>query len=96
METTGIEPVTSGLQSQESRVPSGNPSEVTSSGSDVCTSVCTSELEKRRKRGADAGAQPTEPKPPGDFAAALAMIAGLPLSDAEKAEAVRRLLGGNE
>ena len=31
---------------------------------------------------------------PGDFAAALVMIAGLPLSDADKAEAVRRLLGG--
>lgn len=28
------------------------------------------------------------------FAAALAMIATLPLTDAEKAEAVRRLLGG--
>jgi len=32
----------------------------------------------------------------GDFAAALAMIAHLPLSPVEKAEAVRRLLSGQE
>ena len=31
-----------------------------------------------------------------NFAAALVMIASLPLSDAEKAEAVRRLLTGSE
>ncbi len=31
-----------------------------------------------------------------DFAAALLMIAGLPLSDADKAEAVKRLLRGKE
>ncbi|MCK4873830.1 MAG: hypothetical protein KAS72_14005 [Phycisphaerales bacterium] len=31
----------------------------------------------------------------GDFAEALAMIARLPLSDAEKAEAVRRLIGAD-
>ncbi len=78
-----------GLQSQKPRVPSGNLSEVAASDSDVCTS----EPGKRQKRGADGGARPTEPKGPGDFAAALVMIAGLPLSDAEKAEAVRRLLG---
>lgn len=34
--------------------------------------------------------------PSADFAAALAMIASLPLSDAEKAEAVRRLLLSHE
>jgi hypothetical protein len=32
----------------------------------------------------------------GDFAAALAMIAALPLSDTDKAEAVRRLLATND
>ena len=38
----------------------------------------------------------TKPEPVSkDFAAALVMIASLPLSDAEKAEAVRRLLGSN-
>ena len=43
---------------------------------------------------------PAKPKTGGiepaetDFAAALLVIAGLPLSDADKAEAVRRLLRG--
>ena len=68
----------------------------------VCTSVCTSEPPNCRQRGADVaavggGQTPTEgPSQPGesDFAAALRMIAGLPLSDAERAEAVRRLLRG--
>ena len=46
-----------------------------------CTERCTDATETG---GADA--------PGGHFAAALAMIAGLPLTDAEKAEAVRRLL----
>ena len=43
----------------------------------------------------DAPAAVAEP-PAGDFAAALMMIAALPLTDAEKAEAVRRLLAGRE
>ena len=45
------------------------------------------------------GETPAEgPPEPGetDFAAALRMIAGLPLSDAERAEAVRRLLRGTQ
>jgi hypothetical protein len=50
-----------------------------------------------RKQNENRGAETLASKPevkPGttDFAAALAMIAGLPLSDREKAEAVRRLL----
>ena len=75
-----------------------NLSDVAASGSAVCTSVCTSEPPKRRKRGADAAAvggvethaEVRSPKPvETDFAAALKMLAVLPLSDAEKAEAVR-------
>ena len=50
-----------------------------------------------RKQNENRGAETLTSNPevkPGttDFAAALAMIAGLPLSDREKAEAVRRLL----
>ncbi len=103
---TGFEPATSWSQTSESRVPSGNLSEVAASGLAVCTSVCTSEPPKWRKRGADAAsvravetpaevraAKPVET----DFAAALKMLAMLPLSDEERAEAVRRLLlGGKE
>ena len=65
------------------------------SGSAVCASICTSEPEKTRRSRSKA-APPTpaaKPEPhAGDFAAALMMIAVLPLTDAEKAEAVRRLL----
>ena len=100
--STGLEPAASSVTSWRSRVPNGNLSEVAASGSAVCTSVCTSEPPKRRKRGADAAAvggveTPAEVKPAPvetDFAAALKMLAMLPLSDEERAEAVRRLLKG--
>ena len=97
---TGFEPATSTSRTCESRVPSGNPSEVASSGSGVCTSVCTSETRKtRRSRSKVIPAVAPEAvtnAPAGDFAAALAMIATLPLSDVEKSEAVRRLLTAKE
>ena len=99
VERRGVEPPTSALRTQESRVPSGNLSDVAASGS----AVCTSEPPKRRKRGADAASvgavgTPPEVKPEPvetDFAAALKMLALLPLSDEERAEAVRRLLKGS-
>ena len=103
MEDSGIEPLTSCMPFREHRVPSANLSDVAASGSAVCTSVCTSKPEKRRERGADAAASvgaietPAEVKPEPvetDFAAALKMLAMLPLSDEERAEAVRRLLKG--
>ncbi len=102
METTGIEPATSGLQSQRDRVPSENLSDVAATADSCCTNGCTSKPQKRRKRGADAAAvggveTPAEVKPEPvetDFAAALKMLAMLPLSDEERAEAVRRLLKG--
>lgn len=60
--------------------------------SSACTNACTSMPENRHGVGSGTVSQPTDPKCPGDFAAALAMIATLPLSEAEKAGAVRRLL----
>jgi len=68
--------------------------EVTSTDYGACTTACTSEPKTRRKREPDPTSQPTGKNGSGDFAAALAMIATLPLSDAENAEAVRRLLCG--
>ena len=101
VEDSGIEPLTSCMPFRESRVLSLNLSEVVASGSAVCTSVCTSKPPKRRKRGADAAAVGGVETPAGtpapietDFAAALKMLALLPLSDEERAEAVRRLLRG--
>jgi len=38
--------------------------------------------------------EPGKAAPAGDFAAAVQAIMGLPLSDGEKAEAIRRLLAG--
>ena len=106
VEDSGIEPLTSCMPFRESRVPSANLSGVAATDSAVCTSVCTSEPKKRRKGGADAasaGAVGTALPMPAvraidtvetDFAAALKMLAMLPLSDEERAEAVRRLLKG--
>jgi hypothetical protein len=55
-----------------------------------CTSDCTPDT-KTGNGGVDGNAGPSSDGN-GGFAAALALIATLPLSDAEKAEAVRRLL----
>ncbi|MCC6238758.1 MAG: hypothetical protein IT448_00435 [Phycisphaerales bacterium] len=55
------------------------------SSANACTPACTPNAEMGN--AGDAAA---------DFAAAMAMIAGLPLSPADKAEAVRRLLAGQE
>ena len=94
MERKGVEPSTSALRTHGSTVLSENLSEVVSTGKSRCTSGCTREPEKKRKARAIAEAQSTAAKGSDDFAAALAMIATLPLSDEEKAEAVRRLLRG--
>ena len=102
VETTGIEPETSGLKSQKSRVPSVTLSEVAATADSCCTTCCTSKTPNRRKRVADAAAvggveTPAEVKPEPvetDFAAALKMLALLPLSNEERAEAVRRMLKG--
>ena len=85
------------MTSCKSRVPSGNLSEVAATADSCCTNGCTSEPPKRRKRGADAAsagrAEATAEVKPApvetDFTAALKMLSLLPLSDAEKAEAVR-------
>ena len=50
----------------------------------ACTTACT--------RSPDSGHDDAGDTADGDFAEALAMVARLPLSDAERAEAVRRLL----
>ena len=94
----GLEPLTFGFGGRHSMVPSGNLSEVTATADSHCTSGCTSEPEKARRSrlevGADAAPADAVESSEGDFAKALLMIASLPLSDADKAEAVRRLLNG--
>ena len=62
METTGIEPATSWLQTSESSVASENLSEVTSSPSARCTARCTGEADSANEPTAD---------PLADFVASL-------------------------
>ena len=81
MESMGLEPTTSALRTQGGRVVSGENKELASSKANACTSACTD------------GPDLAHDDPTGaNFADALAMVARLPLSDQEKAEAVRRLL----
>ncbi len=101
MEDSGIEPLTSCMPFRESRVPSENLSEVAATEDSRCTTCYTSKPEKARrsrsKVGVDAAPAAAVQPGDGDFTKALLMIASLPLSDADKAEAVRRLLlGGKE
>jgi hypothetical protein len=67
-----------------------------SNSPDACTVACTSKTTIEHgiclKAASDDGFTPAAGQPAGDFAAALMMIATLPLSGSEKAEAVRRLL----
>jgi hypothetical protein len=81
---TGFEPATSTSRTSRHWVPSDDLSNLTSTAAATCTAACTGE--GKELNGC----------PAGDFAAALGMIATLPLSDAERADAVRRLLAGRE
>ena len=96
METTRIELATSGLQSREHRVSSANPSEVTARADSRCTIGCTSSPENERAEAVGESvpskADHSVVSKSESFSAALAMIASLPLSNAEKADAVRRIL----
>ena len=65
--------------------------DVTTIGNPACTTACTKSTESSLKSADEQVAVPES----NHFAAALLMIAGLPLSDADKAEAVKRLLRGN-
>jgi hypothetical protein len=73
---------------------------LTSDSAPVCCPVCSPHTENGRAELADAGPKhraPSSPtnagaEPGGTLVAALAMIAELPLTPAEKADAVQRLL----
>ncbi len=77
MEPTGIEPATPSLQSCGGRMEAAHSQAVTNGTANACTNACTSLPETEHG---------------GRFAEALLMLTRLPLTDAERAEAVRRLL----
>lgn len=81
MEWRGLEPLTPCLQSSDTRSEVVKKQDVSDTSANACTSACTSDPKNAHDDTAG-----------DDFGEALAMIARLPLSDAEKAEAVRRLL----
>lgn len=73
----GFEPSTHGLKDCGTESQPPENKDVTNVPADACTNACTDAPEAKKESG---------------FGEALALIARLPLSDAEKAEAVRRLL----
>ena len=81
----GLEPSTFSLEGCEPGAEATEGQEVTSTLPSVCTNACTDGSESTHEQAANA-----------TFADALAMVARLPLSDDEKAEAVRRLLAERE
>ncbi len=97
----GFEPTTSSLGSCECRTEDVHPQELTSTPANACTNACTDGAEIERGGPAEAAtATATGAVITGDadgagghFAEAVAMLARLPLTDTERAEAVRRLLG---
>lgn len=62
---------------------------LTESLDSACTNACTSVTESGPESTSNSPAE-------SEFAAAMQMIASLPLSDDEKAEAIRRLLAGRD
>jgi hypothetical protein len=84
---TGFEPATSWTQtSQRAAVSAGNAELIDANSSD-CTPDCTRDSNMIGDAACGQGVT-------SEFAAALTLIAKLPLSDAEKADAVRQLLNG--
>jgi len=79
----GFEPTTFTLATCEHRSEGLENKDVTDDEADACTKACTETSDSMHGGGIGGG-----------FGAALDMIARLPLTDAEKAEAVRRLLNG--
>ncbi len=91
----GFEPATSWSQTSKTRVPSENLSEVAATADSCCTNGCTNSPENERGEvvgGSVSSRAESLPIKGDSFSAALAMIAALPLTDAERAECVRRLL----
>ena len=89
---TGFEPATSTSRMQPHRVASESPQRVAATDESGCSNGCSDSPEN------ELGdlARRSFPIKADSFSSALAMIASLPLSDAEKAEAVRRLMAEQE
>jgi len=86
---TRLERATTSLEGGLSRTQAAQSQQLMSDPEAACTSACTNSEDSGHSEAADG----PNPAPAGDaFAEAVKMLARLPLSDAERAEAVRRLL----
>ncbi|MFH1417673.1 MAG: hypothetical protein ABII12_05225 [Planctomycetota bacterium] len=89
----GLEPTTFALRRREHRTEPVKPQGLASGGADACTNACNNSPGSPHESTADTA----DAGPVGEhFAEAVAMLARLPLTDAERAEAVRRLLGATD
>ena len=98
---TGFEPATSASRTHETRVLSGDQSEVTSSANEVSAMVSPRTPKTGHGAVAESASKPGEQEPESrldnaDFSAAVIAIMALPLTDDEKAEALRRLLASEQ
>ena len=92
---TGFEPAASTSRMQPHRVTSDSQQRLRATDESGCSSGCSSSPENERGEvvGGSVSSQAESLTIKADsFSAALAMIASLPLSDAEKAQAVRRIM----
>ena len=95
MERKGVEPSTSALRTQLPSLPSECSKEVADGESVAWANAWQNGAENERGEAVDGSVVSQSDSLPikaDSFSAALAMIASLPLSDAEKADAVRRLM----
>ena len=97
---TGLEPATFSLEGCERRTEDVYSQELTSAPTNACTNACTDGAEIEHRGPAEAVPEAAAGAvrvgdadgAGGHFAEAVAMLARLPLTDTERAEAVRRLL----
>jgi len=91
MREQGLEPWTHGLKGRKPRTEATQLQDVTSDGASACTNACTDSPDS----GHSDAAEPAGEQTIGErFAEAIVMLERLPLSDEERAEAIRRLLKG--
>jgi hypothetical protein len=87
------------LEGYPSQLQPPEDSTVTSDGLPVCRAVCSADAENgcaKHANGSDASSARGSDGGDGRFAEAVAAVMRLPLTDAEKAEAVRRLLADQD
>jgi hypothetical protein len=95
MKALGLEPRTYGLKGYGHRTEVSKKQSLTGGADRACTNACTESSDSGRSRTVEATDTTAPGAAAGDhFAAAVAMLNRLPLTDAERAEAVRRLMAG--